>query len=142
MTLKLDKRYSNGLTVLASYVLSKQFSDAENAAVAAGGVLDHYNKTLDKALAGNDQTHMFRFAYTYDLPFGKRKHFNLGPAGNALAGDWTASGQMNYESGVPMAVTGQLQPHRHRQPRLHHLLRQLARARQRRPNSIRTSMCG
>lgn len=110
MTLKLDKRYSSGLTVLASYVLSKQFSDAENAAIAGGGVLDHYNKKLDKALAGNDQTHMFRVAYTYELPFGKRKHFNLGPAGNALSGGWTVSGQMNYESGMPMAVTDNYSP--------------------------------
>jgi hypothetical protein len=110
MTMKLDKRYSNGLTVLASYLLSKQFSDAENAAIAGGGALDHFNKRLDKALAGGDQTHMFRFAYTYELPFGRVKHFNLGMVGNALAGGWTVSGQMNYESGTPMAVSHNYNP--------------------------------
>ena len=110
MTLKLDKRYSNGMTLLASYVLSKQFTDAENAAISAGGALDHFNKRLDKALAGNDQTHMLRFAYTYDLPFGRGKHFNLGPVANAVAGDWTLSGMMNYESGTPQTVTHSYSP--------------------------------
>jgi hypothetical protein len=110
MTLKLDKRYSNGLTLLASYVLSKQFSDAESAAIAGGGVLDHFNKSLDKALSSSDQTHVFRFAYTYDLPFGAARHFNLGTVANALAGGWTVSGQMNYESGTPMAVTDNFSP--------------------------------
>ncbi len=110
MTLKLDKRYSNGLTVLASYVLSKQFSDAENAAIAGGGALDHYNKKLDKALAGNDQTHVFRFAYTYELPFGSFKQFKLGQVGNAIAGGWTVSGQMNYESGTPVTVSDNYSP--------------------------------
>jgi hypothetical protein len=53
---------------------------------------------------------MFRFAYTYELPFGARRHFNLGPAWNALAGGWTVSGQMNYESGVPMTVSDNYSP--------------------------------
>ncbi len=110
MTLKLDKRYSNGMTLLASYVLSKQFSDAENAAIAGGGVLDHFNRGLEKSLANNDQTHMLRFAYTYDLPFGSRRAFNLGRAANTIVGDWTVSGMMNYESGTPMSVSDSYSP--------------------------------
>jgi hypothetical protein len=110
MTLKLDKRYSNGMTLLASYVLSKQFSDSENAAIAGGGALDHFNLALEKALANNDQTHMLRFAYTYDLPVGRGKHFSVGRVGDALVGDWRVSGMMNYESGTPMSVSHSYSP--------------------------------
>jgi hypothetical protein len=109
MTLKLDKRYSNGMTLLGSYVLSKQFSNAETAAIAGGGPLDHYNKQLEKALAGNDQTHLFRLAFTYDLPFGRGRPFNLGRVGNALA-DWTISGFLTYESGTPQTMTHNFSP--------------------------------
>src|SRR5262249_23190283 len=62
MTLKVDKRYSNGMTLLGSYVLSKQFTNAESAAIGGGGAMDHYNKRLEKALAATDQTHLFRIA--------------------------------------------------------------------------------
>jgi hypothetical protein len=110
MTLKLDKRYSNGMTLLASYVLSKQFANAESAAIGGGGPLDYYNQKLEKALAGNDQTHMFRFAYTYELPFGKNKKFNFGPVGNAILGDWSVSGFMTYESGTPIGVSHDYSP--------------------------------
>ncbi len=53
---KLDRRFSSGLSVLASYVLSKQFSDADSAIIGAGTSLDHYNRGLEKALSTVDQT--------------------------------------------------------------------------------------
>lgn len=109
MTLKLDKRYSNGMTVLGSYVLSKQFTNAESAAIGGGGAMDHYNKKLEKALSGSDQTHLFRIAFTYDLPFGRRL-FNSSRVANALIKDWTVSGFLTYESGTPQTVTHNFNP--------------------------------
>ena len=109
MTLKLDKRYSNGMTILASYVFSKQFTNAESAAIAGGGPLDHFNRQLEKALSNNDQTHMFRIAYSYDLPFG-RGRLDFGRVTNAIVGDWTVSGYMSYESGTPTQVTHNYSP--------------------------------
>ncbi|MGE5489043.1 MAG: carboxypeptidase regulatory-like domain-containing protein [bacterium] len=110
MILKVDKRYSNGMSLLGSYVLSKQFSNAGSAAIATGGPLDHYNKRLEKSLADNDQTHVFRIAYTYDLPFGRNKYFDMGRVANAVVGGWTLSGMMNYASGMPQTVTHSYSP--------------------------------
>jgi hypothetical protein len=82
--LKWEKRYANGLTFLNSYVLSKVISDvgAANAGNVQGSVgstqLTHYNRRLNKAVGGNDQTHNLKFSYSYELPFGKGKPFLSG----------------------------------------------------------------
>ena len=105
-----DKRYSNGFSILSSYVLSKQFSDSDSALIGATGALDHYNKKLDKALSSVDQTHVIRLAFTYDLPVGNKKALNLGRIGNAAVGDWTVSSFLSYESGTPDTVASGSSP--------------------------------
>jgi len=108
--MKLDRRFSNGLSLLTSYVLSKQFSDSETASNSSGGALDHYNKKLDKALAGSDQTHVARVAFSYDLPIGKGKHFSFNRPLNIIVGNWTVSSFMSYESGTPDSVASGASP--------------------------------
>jgi hypothetical protein len=110
MTLKLDKRYSSGLTLLGSYVLSKMFSNAETANIGGELAMDTYNRGLEKALSANDQTHMFRTSFNYELPVGNGKALNLGRAGNAVFGGWSASGFMEYASGYPMSVSPGINP--------------------------------
>src|SRR6185436_9935359 len=101
---KLDRRFSSGLSILSSYVLSKQFSDSDSAIIGASGALDHYNKKLEKALSSVDQTHVARMAFTYDLPVGNKKHFSFNPVLNNIIGDWTVSSFLSYESGTPDSV--------------------------------------
>jgi hypothetical protein len=78
--------------------------------IGGGGPIDHYNQRLEKALSNNDQTHLYRIAFTYDLPFGSNRMFNLGRVGNALAGGWALSGFLSYESGFPTLVTHNFTP--------------------------------
>ena len=104
LILKLDKRYSSGMSLLASYVFSKLFTDSDTALIGSAGSLDHFNRGLEKSLSANDQTHVMRIAYSYDLPVGHGKALNLGKAGNALLGDWTTSGFLTYESSTPALV--------------------------------------
>ena len=110
LVMKLDRRFSKGLSVLASYVLSKQLSDSESAAIGGGGALDHFNKRLDKSLAGTDQTHVMRTSFSYDLPFGKGKHFSSNKPVNLIIGDWTVSSFLSYESGTPDTVASGASP--------------------------------
>ena len=91
LMMKLDRRFTNGLSLLGSYVLSKQFSDSESGAIGGGGALDHYNKGLDKSLAGSDQTHLIRSTFSCDLPFGKGKQFSFNKPLNMIIGGWTVS---------------------------------------------------
>ncbi|MEO8369608.1 MAG: TonB-dependent receptor [Candidatus Solibacter sp.] len=110
LVMKLDRRFSSGLSLLGSYVLSKQLSDSETAAIGGNGPLDHFNKRLDKSLAGSDQTHVMRASFSYDLPFGKGKHFSSNKAVNLIIGDWTVSSFLSYESGTPDTVASGASP--------------------------------
>ncbi len=104
MILKLDKRYSSGLTLLSSYVLSKLFSNADTALASGRDTIDHYNRNLQKALSWDDQTHTFRQAFSYELPFGKGRHWAFSGAANRALGGWGISGFMEYGSGSPLNV--------------------------------------
>ncbi len=104
MIVKLDKRYSSGLTLLSSYVLSKMFSDSESASIGAREVTDHYNRKLQKSLSDDDQTHVTRQAFSYELPFGKGKSFNMEGIADKVLGGWNMSGFMEYASGTPRSV--------------------------------------
>lgn len=107
MIAKLDKRYSSGLTLLASYVFSKMFSNSENAqSVGRDNTAqpDHYNRRLGKGLSIDDQTHIFRQAFTYELPFGKGRHWALSGPADKILGGWGIAGFLEYSSGVPLTV--------------------------------------
>lgn len=105
MVLKLDKRYSSGLTLLASYVLSKMFADADTAAIGVSQrAMDHYNRRLEKGLSWSDQTHSTRIAFSYDLPFGKGRRWSGGGALDRILGGWGLAGVLEYSSGTPRSV--------------------------------------
>ena len=70
MQVKFSHRYSSGLTVQASYVLSKLLTDADS---GSGTPEDQYNRRLEKSIASYDQTHVVKLNYVYELPFGKGK---------------------------------------------------------------------
>ncbi len=106
MTIKLDKRYSSGLTLLSSYVLSKMLGDTDSTAIGGSGriTMDHYNRRLEKALSVDDQTHVFREAFTYELPVGKGKRWSLAGVANRVLGGWGFAGFLEYAGGTPMNV--------------------------------------
>jgi len=102
---KLDKRYSNGLQLLGSYVISKMFTTAEGANASSGGSMDAYNLKLEKDLSQSDQTHSIKLNYSYELPFGKGKKWaNQGIAGHVVGG-WRIAAVQTYNSGTPMSIS-------------------------------------
>lgn len=64
---------------------------------------DVYDVRRYDSLAPDDTPHVFNIASTYELPFGKGKHWasNGGVAG-AIFGDWKITQIWNFQSGVPM----------------------------------------
>jgi len=101
MILKYNKRSGHGLTVQASYKLSKWIGDAD------GSNGDMYNLRKLKSIMGGDQTHVVQATYSYNLPFGKGKALlnNGGVAGVVLGGRRIA-GIHTYASGNPLSVGG------------------------------------
>ncbi|MGD0470645.1 MAG: TonB-dependent receptor [Terriglobales bacterium] len=114
MQAQVTKRTSAGLTVLASYSWSKNITnaDSEYPTEAAwegndnSGALNTYNLKAEKALSQFDIPQRVVLAWTYDLPFGKGKHFaNQGGVVNVLAGGWKIAAVQKYQSGTPLSVT-------------------------------------
>src|ERR1035437_1462933 len=102
MQVKFSHRYSSGLTVQASYVLSKLITDADS---QGSGPEDHYNRALEQSIASYDQTHVVKINYVYELPFGKgRKFLSQKSVASALVGGWRFSGIQNYSCGTPIAL--------------------------------------
>jgi hypothetical protein len=86
------------------------FSDSETTAAPSRNTLDHYNRGLNKGLSSDDSTHMIRQAFTYELPFGKGKHFSLKGVTDRILGGWGIAGFLEYSSGTPLSVAPGFSP--------------------------------
>jgi hypothetical protein len=106
VTAKLTKRFSQGLTLIASYQFSKAIDNAsENQAWEVGDRARNFNNmALDKSVSAHDIPHSLAINYIYELPVGRGKRFGgkLHPAANAIVGGWQVSGIYKYDSGLPL----------------------------------------
>ena len=107
MQIQAQKRYSNGLSFLVSYNLSRMMSDTNSGFTSfASRALNKDNQKAEWSIDNNDQTHMVNIAATYELPFGKGRTFlNKGGITNVVLGGWQISPLLTYASGTPLQVT-------------------------------------
>ncbi len=108
---KLQKRFSDGLSFLGSYTLSKMLTDSSSQLLrpAYGSVTarDSYNKRLDKTLAPDDRTHVVSMSFLYELPFGPDKPWLKSKGiSQYIFGGWQINGVLSYASGYPLAISG------------------------------------
>ena len=61
------------MTVQGAYTWAKTLTDGSIMAGGGPAGQDFYNRRLEKGLSANDVPQIFVVAYTYELPFGKRK---------------------------------------------------------------------
>jgi hypothetical protein len=108
---KLERRFHNGLNLLASYTFSKTLTDADSALPAfvafsnGGSVQNSYNLKNEKSLSYQDIPHTFVVSYVYELPVGKGKKFlNRGGVVDRAVGGWQVGGVQRYQSGQPLAL--------------------------------------
>ncbi len=109
---KIEKRYSAGLTFTSSYVFSKILTDADSYWITdQARAADQYNRSLEKSIGSYDTTHNFKLGFSYELPFGKGKQFlgNGGPV-TWLVGGWRVSSINTYASGRPLALSTTVGP--------------------------------
>jgi hypothetical protein len=111
---RLDKKFNNGLNILASYTFSKTLTDADviqpywSTLQNGGAVQDPENLHAEKCVSSEDTPNNLAVSYIYQLPFGKGKKF-LGNASrpvDMLVSGWNYSGILHYESGQPMSIYG------------------------------------
>jgi len=105
---KLERRFRNGLNLLASYTYSKTLTNADSAIPVFSGfqsnefaAQDPFNPKTQKALSYQDTPHTLVISYIYELPVGPgRKYLNHGVASKILGG-WQVAGVQRYQSGTP-----------------------------------------
>jgi hypothetical protein len=110
---KLEQRFSGGLSYLVSYTRSKLVDDASSvfdASVLTGPVAnfpvaDSFNRALERDFSNGDIPHVFVASAVWDAPFGDGRRRRPGGLLGVLVNDWTLSGLLTLQSGMPLAVT-------------------------------------
>lgn len=101
-TVKLEKRYSRGLTFTTFYTWSKAI-DSQDGDNDGTGVAPIQNRGWEKGRAGFDRNHRFIGAVTYELPVGKgRKWMNTGGWKDYVLGGYELAWLQTAESGNPL----------------------------------------
>jgi len=97
---KAEKRYSSGVSILASYTFSKMMDYGNGPfageTVGAGAVQNWHNLAAERSPSTLDQTHRFILNAVYELPFLKK---------NAILGGWQVAAIWSGYSGGPLGIT-------------------------------------
>jgi hypothetical protein len=109
--LRLEKRFSQGLSFQASYTYSKAIDDQSGPFpsdyVSESGVSqDFFNRRGDRGRASFDRKHAFVYNALYELPFGpgKRWGHDLGGFGGKFSQGWRVGGIISLLSGPPFTA--------------------------------------
>jgi len=110
---RAERRFSQGLSVLASYTWSRSQDNllGVNTAGASqiasvSGAQNAYNLNGEWSLSTQDAPNRFTTALTYELPFGKGKPFaNSNAILNWIVGGWTANAVGIVQTGFPLSIT-------------------------------------
>jgi hypothetical protein len=117
LQMKVEKRFTRGGTVLASYTFSKLMADVASLTgwldqnSGSPGYLtslqDPNNLRAEKALSTFDARSRLTVSYSVDLPLGPGHKFFNGASvlDKKLAAGWSVSGISTFQDGLPIALT-------------------------------------
>lgn len=104
LQVQLERRFSKGWQYIASYTFSKTKDNGEGAFDSSdrGGA----NFLEPFGTSRLDFPHVFSFASTYDIPFGRGRQFgsDINPVLNAFIGGWQLNGIFRAQSGSPFDI--------------------------------------
>ena len=104
LSLKLQKRYSYGLSFLASYTWSHNLDVFSTERNGYTGIQDPLNWRADYGTSSADVQQTFLFSDVYELPFGRGKpYLNSGLASHIL-GNWQWSNIIGLYGGQPINI--------------------------------------
>jgi hypothetical protein len=105
-TIKLEKRYSRGLSFLTYYTYSRAINSSTSNQLIP--------RRLDRGRADFDRTHQYTVSMNYELPFGKgRRWLNRGGIWNAIFGGYDMVFIYRIASGNPLTFTYAGSPYRY-----------------------------
>lgn len=108
LTVRAERRFSKGFSLLVSYTFSKVIDDnvgnGLRGQINNGGsndVQNWSNTRTERAISTDNQPHRFVFTPIWILPFGK----NGSALYRKLAGGWQLNSILTLQSGDPIAIT-------------------------------------
>ena len=113
LQLTAEKKYSNGLQLLATFTWSKSIDDSSQADTNVSWLgsfdsLQDPNKPwLERSLSTFDIPYVAQFSYSYDLPFGRGRGFlgDMPRWADLIIGGWKTNGIWRISDGRPLAFT-------------------------------------
>jgi hypothetical protein len=110
-TIRINKHFSNGLSLLANFTGEKETDDSAAPVTFVGQVsstrVNQYDPRAEWSVGPQDLSRVFSAGYVYELPFGHGKRFlNSGGVLNRLAGGWQADGIIRWTTGTPVVLAG------------------------------------
>ena len=115
MQMQLDKRFSQGLSFLVSYTVSKNLTDADSSGPGVSGFIgtnefigqNSYQRSAEKAVSELDVPQTLVASFFYELPVGHGKRYlSEGGSMDRVVSGWYVSGIASYKSGTPTEVYG------------------------------------
>jgi hypothetical protein len=112
LQIQAEKRFSNGLSFLVAFTLSRNLANVNSGFAAfAAKPLNKFNQKLEWSPSILDQTYANKYVATYELPIGPgKKILTQNNVVNRLAGGWQISTILDYEGGVPFGPTETFNP--------------------------------
>ncbi len=107
LQVSVEKRFSNGLSFLTSYTLSKTLSNVDSGFSTFASLPENkYNQYPEYTVADNDVRHNTKLSGTYDLPIGPGKAlFNNNGVTGQILGGWQVGFITSYYSGQPIGIS-------------------------------------
>jgi hypothetical protein len=96
LQLRLEKRYSNGLSFLTTYNYGKSLDNVSFTAENKNNLRGEYGPSIF------DVRNRFVFSPVYELPFGRNKAFLQDGVAGRILGGFQVSGIVTAQSGVPL----------------------------------------
>jgi hypothetical protein len=101
LVLSLDRRFSRGVSVLASYTWSKNLDNSEQVNSANSPAVNNpYNPLGSRGLAEADRPHALVISYVWEMP----RLVNFNPILRHVLGGWQNNGIVSLYSGLPFSV--------------------------------------
>ncbi|MBS1814622.1 MAG: carboxypeptidase regulatory-like domain-containing protein [Acidobacteria bacterium] len=107
LAVKWERRYTNGLYFLTSYMWSKSMSNHAYATGETSVITPYAPSWYERGSTPLDRRHNLKVTAIYNLPYGRGRMFgrHANWAMQEILGGWIASGYYAYLSGPPIAIT-------------------------------------
>ena len=110
VTVKVEKRFSQGLTLIGSFTGSKLMDDFSGIPtwLGSGPARDrtYYDTHREWAINEEDVPRRLVISYNYELPFGAGKPWLTHGIAKQIAGGWQLSSIHTFSAGIPIQVLG------------------------------------